>query len=61
MTTAIQKVNELIGADKAKELMAAGICFLWKDEFNMLQWAANAQEHDKKTYRALDNIKKAQN
>lgn len=58
---AIQKANELIGADQVKQLMDAGICITWASEFNLLLWAANMKEHDKKTYKALDEIKKAQN
>ena len=60
MTTAAQKANELIGAKKVKELMDAGICLTWSAEFDLLLWAANMKDHDKTTYKKLDNLKKSQ-
>ena len=60
MTTAIQKANELIGAQKVKELMDAGICLSWYDEYAFLFIAANMKEQDIETYKKLDSMKKPQ-
>ena len=60
MTTAVQKANEIIGAAKVAELIDAGICLTWFNEYAFLFMAANMKDQDTETYKKLDELQKPQ-
>ena len=60
MTTAAQKAIEILGPQKVADLINAGICLMWYDEYAFLFIAANMKDQDTETYKKLDELQKPQ-